>query len=124
LKVHPSHPAIRRQEVSRLRAVFDCATCHGTLLIRNATVQPDGSLQCVDCCPESHQLRWCPGCQSAKTTDEFVKGQRCQDCSTPKPKTCHQCGNSFTPKRRDGRFCSTTCRVTANRKQHQEENNA
>ncbi len=30
---------------------------------------------------------------------------------------CHHCGASFTAKRSDAKFCSTSCRVLNNRKQ-------
>lgn len=34
----------------------------------------------------------------------------------PHPTPCANCGNIFIPKRKTGRFCSSTCRVQANRK--------
>jgi hypothetical protein len=43
---------------------------------------------------------------------------RRQQRQAARQRTCAPCGSRFTPRRRDGRFCSTACRMRAYRWRH------
>jgi hypothetical protein len=51
---------------------------------------------------------------STACASAFYAGRK----AVPEPRACAYCEEVFTPKRSDARFCSTKCRVYANRKVH------
>jgi hypothetical protein len=121
MKVHKSHPQLEKVEVVHRGYIFECPGCGRDFHVRYARVQADGSLRCPDC--SNGSMCWCAGCGAAKPSGEMQRnrwnepGHRCLDCAAaePQPKTCDRCGEEFTPKRRDARYCSGRCRVAAHR---------
>lgn len=129
MRVHASHPQLRKEVEIRSVYVFTCAGCDGDFYVRAANVQADGSLKCWQCGKGSH--RWCPQCHQTKPHGEFEyynhfvmigRAEWCLECAAaakepkePTVRECGQCGTEFPAKRRDARYCSSRCRVAAHR---------
>ena len=128
MRVHGSHPQVRKVDIFKNVYVFDCPDCGGEFYIRGAWVQPDGTLRCRKCSERDSSYRWCPRCHQAKPFKEFEsdrhdagRHQRCLECVEAQQeqesltRACDRCGTEFTPTRRDARYCSGRCRVAAHR---------
>ena len=89
-------------EVIHSAKVVPCWACDGLVLIEDGDHRRNQ--YCSDQCRDDLNRRW----QAERKRDQRSE-QR-----TPRP--CDQCGESFTPKRSDAKFCSARCRVAAHRK--------
>ena len=130
MRIHKSHPQLHTIEIVQTVYAFNCAECGSEYYVRGAWTQADGTLRCGQCAEKQPHgwpvhYYWCPRCRQAKRDCEkhwpSHRGQWCLDCSAaeknPEPvtATCQHCGDSFNPKRRDARYCSTRCRTAAHR---------
>lgn len=132
MKVHASHPQLRKTEFITSVYIFTCPGCTDEFYVRGAHVQADGSLRCRKC-SKTGSYRWCPNCRQATPWHEFEnvghfarlgRAEWCLECAATetaaskpeKPsKVCAHCATEFVPSRRDARFCSGRCRVAAHR---------
>jgi hypothetical protein len=125
LKGHPqAHTGIDYRTVW----LFDCPRCKQPNYLRHARPLADGTLVCDLCFTKKdrHNLYRCAKCGGMfPGVAEFGaypdSATECRACRAPKPKpvrarTCQHCGQMFTSKRSDARFCSGRCRVAAHRR--------
>jgi hypothetical protein len=108
------HPAIGI-ELSTIR-VFTCADC-GLKWPSRWTIHcsEDGTrLYCRYCEPSGCRWNWCTRHGHVITTGECKKGYVPESSVVHTP-TCQRCGQVFTARRSDARYCSGRCRVAAHR---------
>jgi len=78
-------------------------------------------VRCCDCCGTPYEtpreaVKYCPKCGSGGAQKVQAAKRKAERQAALTPRPCQHCGNTFSPKRSDARYCSAKCRVYANRK--------
>lgn len=102
--VNPSHLEPVTQQVNTLRGFTSGAISLRTDLCGNGH---DLSGENAFWHPGPNGYRGCRICHRANGRRTYARHRQ-----APEPRPCERCGTVFTPKRRDGRFCSRSCQRT------------